>query len=241
MLSRNSGKFNLSVITHVNKNDFYNGTKIFLDNINGCTINFSYGEVFESTSPMVTVEVSNNKKTITRTIAAESFWNTCRMLKLMDKYNIQQQQDNALLTDEGKLNLRGLNLTNKNFHGEDLSYIDASGAIFCGAVLSDVNLVGANLCCANLYSVNLMGTNMTKANLTHADLTCANMSCVNSTAAILFGLNLTGANLSGAKVDRIAITLAKGLRRANLTDIQHTPTPLPDFNDRTIFPKPVFL
>lgn len=77
---------------------------------------------------------------------------------------------------------------------------------------------------------------MTKANLTHADLTCANMSGVNLTAAILFGSDLTDTKLNGAKLDKIALTLAKALTGADLTGSQHTPTPLPDYNDRTLFP-----
>lgn len=201
---------------------------------------FSYGEVFESSSPMVTVEVSKNGKTVTRTIVAKTFLDACRMLKLMNKYNIQPQEDSALLTDEGKLDLRGANLTHKDFNGEDLSHIDASNADFRGSNLSDVNLIDANLCCANLHAVNLMGSNMTRANLTHADLTYANMSSVNLTAAILFSSDFTSTNLNSAILDKIALTLAKALTGANLTGIQHTPTPLLDYNDETPFPRLIF-
>ncbi|ASO60091.1 SPI-2 type III secretion system effector PipB [Salmonella enterica subsp. enterica] len=229
-----------TALLHVNKDDFYSGAKIFLEDINGCVTSFSYGEVFESSSPMVTVEVSKNGKTVTRTIVAKTFLDACRMLKLMNKYNIQQQEDSALLTDEGKLDLRGANLTHKDFNGEDLSHIDASNADFRGSNLSDVNLIGANLCCANLHAVNLMGSNMTRANLTHANLTYANMSSVNLTAAILFSSDFTSTNLNSAILDKIALTLAKSLTGANLTGIQHTPTPLLDYNDETPFPRLIF-
>ncbi|EME8621946.1 effector protein PipB, partial [Salmonella enterica] len=46
--------------------------------------------------------------------------------------------------------------------------------------------------------------------------------------------------LNGAKLDKIALTLAKALTGADLTGSQHTPTPLPDYNDRTLFPHPIF-
>ncbi|MFG5991284.1 effector protein PipB, partial [Salmonella enterica subsp. enterica serovar Pomona] len=47
--------------------------------------------------------------------------------------------------------------------------------------------------------------------------------------------DLTGTKLNGAKLDKIALTLAKALTGADLTGSQHTPTPLPDYNDRTLF------
>ncbi|EFR6734062.1 SPI-2 type III secretion system effector PipB, partial [Salmonella enterica] len=187
----------------------------------------------ENTDPMVIIEVNKNGKTVTDNVDSERFWNVCRMLKLMSKHNIQQPD--SLITEDGFLNLRGVNLAHKDFQGEDLSKIDASNADFRETTLSNVNLVGANLCCANLHAVNLMGSNMTKANLT-----CANMSGVNLTAAILFGSDLTDTKLNGAKLDKIALTLAKALTGADLTGSQHTPTPLPDYNDKTLFPHPIF-
>ncbi|MBH0743966.1 pentapeptide repeat-containing protein, partial [Salmonella enterica] len=67
-----------------------------------------------------------------------------------------------------------------------------------------------------------------------------NMSGVNLTAAILFGSDLTDTKLNGAKLDKIALTLAKSLTGADLTGSQHTHTPLPDYNDKTLFPHPIF-
>ncbi|ENP5219044.1 SPI-2 type III secretion system effector PipB [Salmonella enterica] len=226
------GKLTTSLL-YVNKNAFFDGNKIFLEDVNGCTICLSCGAASENTDPMVIIEVNKNGKTVTDKVDSERFWNVCRMLKLMSKHNIQQPD--SLITEDGFLNLRGVNLAHKDFQGEDLSDIDASDADFRETNLSNVNLVGANL-----HAVNLMGSNMTKANLTHADLTCANMSGVNLTAAILFGSDLTDTKLNGAKLDKIALTLAKALTGADLTGSQHTPTPLPDYNDRTLFPHPIF-
>ncbi|WP_404947912.1 SPI-2 type III secretion system effector PipB [Salmonella enterica] len=225
-------------IVYVNKDAFFDGNKIFLEDVNGCTICLSCGAASENTDPMVIIEVNKNGKTVTDNVDSERFWNVCRMLKLMSKHNIQQPD--SLITEDGFLNLRGVNLAYKDFQGEDLSEIDASDADFRETNLSNVNLVGAILCCANLHAVNLMGSNMTKANLTHADLTCANMSGVNLTAAILFGSDLTDTKLNGAKLDKIALTLAKALTGADLTGSQHTPTPLPDYNDETLFPHQIF-
>ncbi|ECO6365486.1 SPI-2 type III secretion system effector PipB [Salmonella enterica subsp. enterica] len=231
------GKLTTSLL-YVNKDAFLDGNKIFLEDVNGCTICLSCGAASENTDPMVIIEVNKNGKTVTDNVDSERFWNVCRMLKLMSKHNIQQPD--SLITEDGFLNLRGVNLAHKDFQGEDLSKIDASNADFRETNLSNVNLVGAILCCANLHAVNLMGSNMTKANLTHADLTCANMSGVNLTAAILFGSDLTDTKLNGAKLDKIALTLAKSLTGADLTGSQHTPTPLPDYNDKTLFPHPIF-
>ncbi|MCF3706304.1 pentapeptide repeat-containing protein, partial [Salmonella enterica] len=80
--------------------------------------------------------------------------------------------------------------------------------------------------------------NMNKANLTHANLTCAKMSGVNLTAAILFVSDLTDTKLNGAKLYKIALTLAKSLKGVDLTGSQHTHTPLPYYNYRTLFPHP---
>ncbi len=73
------------------------------------------------------------------------------MLKLMSKHNIQQPD--SLITEDGFLNLRGVNLAHKDFQGEDLSKIDASNADFRETTLSNVNLVGANLCCVQIYTL----------------------------------------------------------------------------------------
>ncbi|HFW3053453.1 TPA: SPI-2 type III secretion system effector PipB [Salmonella enterica subsp. enterica serovar Birkenhead] len=206
------GKLTTSLL-YVNKNAFFDGNKIFLEDVNGCTICLSCGAASENTDPMVIIEVNKNGKTVTDKVDSERFWNVCRMLKLMSKHNIQQPD--SLITEDGFLNLRGVNLAHKDFQGEDLSDIDASDADFRETNLSNVNLVGANLCCANLHGVNL-------------------------TAAILFGSDLTDTKLNGAKLDKIALTLAKALTGADLTGSQHTPTPLPDYNDRTLFPHPIF-
>ncbi|RJP97026.1 SPI-2 type III secretion system effector PipB, partial [Salmonella enterica subsp. enterica serovar Schwarzengrund] len=82
------GKLTTSLL-YVNKDAFFDGNKIFLEDVNGCTICLSCGAASENTDPMVIIEVNKNGKTVTDNVDSERFWNVCRMLKRMSKHNIQ--------------------------------------------------------------------------------------------------------------------------------------------------------
>ncbi len=209
-----------SALSHVSKDAFYSGTKIFMEDINGCTTCLSYvtapGD--ENNASMVTIEVSKDGKMIANEVNGEIFWNVCRMLKLMRKYNIQQED--SLLTEEGKPNLRGVYLAYKDLRDENFENIDASLTDFYGSNLSGVNLSGANLQNAtmaytNLVGANMANTNMSGANLTNADMTDANISGTDLTDAVLCNANLTGVNLKDAKA-----VSGNRLPEAGLPDVQ---------------------
>ncbi|EMG6374148.1 SPI-2 type III secretion system effector PipB [Salmonella enterica subsp. diarizonae serovar 11:k:z53] len=200
-----------SALSHVNKDAFYRGAKIFMEDINGCTTCLSCVTVpeYENKAPMVTIEVSKDGKTIASEVDGDTFWNVCQMLKLIRKYNIQQED--SLLTEEGKLNLRGVYLAYKDLRDENFENIDASSTDFYGSNLSGVNFSGANL-----HDANMANTNMSGANLTNADMTNANIFCADLTDAILCNAKLTGVNLKDAKA-----VSGKRLPEAGLPDVQH--------------------
>ncbi|ECG8588500.1 SPI-2 type III secretion system effector PipB [Salmonella enterica subsp. salamae] len=240
-------KLSTALLT-VDISNFKEGTKIFLEDINGCSASFSYGGATENTDPVVTIEVSKGEKTTRSNIDAHTFEEVCRMLKLMNKYHIPH--DGALLTEEGKLNLRKVSLTHQNLQGEDLHNVDASGADFYGSDFTDANLVGADLSCANLCAATLNGANMTdaqlvaatliSANMTHtiltrADLTCANMFRVDLTAAGLSDAVLINTNLKDAKLDKSELPLVKAATGAKLTGTQHVAA---NYDDEGLYPAP---
>lgn len=192
-----------------------------MEGINGCTTCLSCVTVpeYENKAPMVTIEVSKDGKTIASEVDGDTFWNVCQMLKLIRKYNIQHED--SLLTEEGKLNLRGVYLAYKDLRDENFENIDASSTDFYGSNLSGVNFSGANLHDAtmaytSLVSANMANTDMSGANLTNADMTNANIFCADLTDAILCNAKLTGVNLKDAKA-----VSGKRLPEAGLPDVQH--------------------
>ncbi|EPT5083853.1 SPI-2 type III secretion system effector PipB [Salmonella enterica subsp. enterica] len=205
-----------SALLHVNKDDFYSGAKIFMEDINGCTICLSCvtAPEYENKAPMVTIEVSKDGKTITSEFDGNKFWSVCQMLKLIRKYNIYQED--SLLTEEGKLNLRGVYLAYKDLQNENFENTDASYASFYGSDLSGVNFTGAKL-----QGATMAYTSLVDANLTDTDMTNANMLCADLTGTVLCNTTLTGANLKGTK----------GLPEAGLPDVQHRPGPQDNTNE----------
>lgn len=156
-----------SALSHVNKDAFYRGTKIFMEGINGCTTCLSCVTVpeYENKAPMVTIEVSKDGKTIASEVDGDTFWNVCQMLKLIRKYNIQHED--SLLTEEGKLNLRGVYLAYKDLRDENFENIDASSTDFYGSNLSGVNFSGANL-----HDATMAYTSLVSANMANTEQTC---------------------------------------------------------------------
>ncbi|EIT9253984.1 SPI-2 type III secretion system effector PipB [Salmonella enterica subsp. enterica serovar Stanleyville] len=205
-----------SALLHVNKDAFYSGAKIFMEDINGCTICLSCVTVpeYENKAPMVTIEVSKDGKTITSEVDGNKFWNVCKMLKLIRKYNIYQED--SLLTEEGKLNLRGVYLAYKDLQNENLENTDASFASFYGSNLSGVNFSGTKLQGATMAYTILVG-----ANLTNTDMTDTNIFCADLTDAVLCNTTLTGVNPKDTK----------GLPEAGLSDVQHRLAPQDNTNE----------
>jgi uncharacterized protein YjbI with pentapeptide repeats len=106
-----------------------------------------------------------------------------------------------------------------HLYGIDLTNADLRGANLSDAIVNQSNLTGANLSGANLTSMGMFETNLTGANLTGAT----------AIHAILDRANLTNANLSGAIVTGASITQAN-LSNANLSGADLRGTDLRDSN-----------
>ena len=119
-------------------------------------------------------------------------------------------------------------LTLADHSGEDHSGEDHSGQDLFGINLSNAQLVGTNLSGSILFFADLSGANLSGANLTgslldFADLTGADLSgsTLDASTALLF-VNLSGANLSGADLSLADLASAgskamypRSRRRAN--------------------------
>ena len=131
---------------------------------------------------------------------------------------IGSRDDARILLEQGKLNLRyielpGLalhsaNLSNVDFHDADLSRANLTRSNLQGATLVNVNLSRSNLYEtdlsrtmpweADLSQAFLLKTNLSHAFLQGADLSEANLSLANLSDAMIKSANLSGANFGGS-------------------------------------------
>lgn len=65
------------LLLYVNKDVFFDGNKIFLEDVNGCIICLLCGVVFENMDFMVIIEVNKNGKIVMDNVDSERFWNVC--------------------------------------------------------------------------------------------------------------------------------------------------------------------
>lgn len=104
-------------------------------------------------------------------------------------------------------NYSRIDLTDRNFAGQDLT-----GGVFVSSELRGVNLSGANLTNAMLTMAVLLKTNLSGANLTgaladratfdDADLTNAILTEATLTRSRFYGAKITGADFTDALIDR---------------------------------------
>ena len=105
-----------------------------------------------------------------RMTAAQAEAHKARMVELLRAGRWRDASELNKAEGEGRLGLRGADLSGANLAGANLS-----GANLIDANLADANLTGANLTGAGLSGANLFGANLTGANLTDADLTVATL------------------------------------------------------------------
>ncbi|WP_291973724.1 pentapeptide repeat-containing protein [Candidatus Symbiopectobacterium sp.] len=191
----------------VTAKEMEDGRKIHLDDINGCKVSFYYTDHTNK----VTVEVKNNNKSESQEIDSKKFFNTFQALKLQALLNITCIKD--ILTDDGVINLKGVNLSDTDLKGAYLRDADLSDTNLSNADLSDANLTNANLSNADLKRADLSEANLTNANLNKADLERADLE-----RADLSEANLTSANLNNADLERAVLSDAI-LTGANLLKI----------------------
>ncbi|CNH98509.1 pentapeptide repeat-containing protein [Yersinia massiliensis] len=194
---------------------------ITINDINGCEVSFIMPEI---DSDNVTVEVRKGNYTESSKINLQTYKDVCRTLKLRDE--LQLPQNPVILTDDGKINLAGADLSNVDLRRFDLSRADLVGADLRGAKLASVNLSQTNLSQANLSSADLVGSdlkgaNLFQATLFRADLENAKLIGANLSQATLFRANLTKANLSEANLTSTELYNAD-LKNAYLIDANLT-------------------
>ncbi len=102
-----------------------------------------------------------------------------------DKRNEQYQ---IVLNWDGKIRLRGFDLSKQNLSDLNLAKADLRGTDLHGANLSKANLTGADLTVTDLSEAYLLQADLSGSHLNRADLTSTN----------LFGTNLDEANLTQA-------------------------------------------
>ncbi|CRY53668.1 pentapeptide repeat-containing protein [Yersinia intermedia] len=177
---------------------------ITINDINGCEVSFIMPE---RDSDNVTVEVRKGNYTESSEINLQTYKDVCRTLKLRD--DLQLPQNPVILTEDGKMNLAGADLSNKKLDNLDLSR---------------ANLVGADLSGAKLASANLNQTNLSQANLNGADLADSDLKGADLFQATLFRADLAGANLRGANLSQATLFRANlvdaDLSKANLTSAE---------------------
>jgi uncharacterized protein YjbI with pentapeptide repeats len=125
-------------------------------------------------------------------------------------------------------NFRGVELQNAylfgaNLQGADLRLANLQGAYLFRANLQGADLRFANLQGANLDNVNLQGADLRLANLQGASFNHANLQGVDLKFANLQGADLEGVNLQGADLDNANLQGAD-LRFANLRATQFIST-----------------
>lgn len=113
--------------------------------------------------------------------------------------------------------LAGINLSEINLKGAELSKANLSTADLTQACLKNADLSEAELRFAHLINANLAGADLRKADLRFADLTGANLTGAYLSEADLGNATLTKANLAGATLRGTRLQRA-ALISANLTD-----------------------
>jgi uncharacterized protein YjbI with pentapeptide repeats len=124
-------------------------------------------------------------------------------------------------TDLSGADLRGANLSVTHLRRADLRGANLSEAELWSAYLGGANLSGANLSGANLSEADLHGANLHKANLSEADLSDADLRKTHFIEAHLSEADLSNADLSDASLERANLSGANlsgaNLERANLS------------------------
>ncbi|PAV07252.1 hypothetical protein CBG25_05115 [Arsenophonus sp. ENCA] len=212
-----------------------------LNNILGCSVSFTPIE-----RNVVKVKVCKGNDSISTKIPLGTYVDVCRTLKLRDELKIYQNP--LILTEQGKMNLRGVDLSNTNLTDKNLSNADLSNADLSDADLSNVDLSQSNLFRANLQNtdlsnarlsqsimiranlqdadlrgadlsnVNLSNADLSNADLSDADLTCSNLSGANLSDADLFRTNLACSNMTNINMSNVDLSLAK-MPGANQTNV----------------------
>lgn len=120
---------------------------------------------------------------------------------------------------------RGAGLIRARLAGEDLRYMDFTGASLEGADLSGAdisrsNFTLANLTGANLHRASLEVANLMGADFSGADLTAANLRLSTFTATLSPDTRTKGADISGAKFEPYLAGEIPGVKQGDYAAIE---------------------
>ncbi|MCW2476132.1 pentapeptide repeat-containing protein [Candidatus Symbiopectobacterium sp. NZEC151] len=170
--------------------------EIMTVNHSGYTITFtSPGKNNEGAQ--INVQVEKNGKKAQGKIQSSIYKNVCKSLVFRAQHHLPLPS--SPLTNEGKIDLRNVNLATTSLANNNLTNMDLSGAQLAKTDLSGANLTGSLLVGTNLYKANLSG-----ANLAGASFSRANLSKTDMDKATLGATDFTEANLQDAKL--VAVT-----------------------------------
>ncbi|WP_263071045.1 pentapeptide repeat-containing protein [Enterobacter huaxiensis] len=197
---------------------------LYLDDVNGCKISFKPNYANEE---LISLEVRKGNYTESCDIDAKRFTMVCRALKIRSMLHISQ--DPTPLTERGKINLTGVDLSQTDLSGMELSNVDFTDSVLFRTNLSNANLTNSVFSNANLKHSIFSGadashslfsgadasnsvflnTNLDYADISNSDFSNANMKGAELTHTDASFTNLSYANLLDADVSHINLTCAK--------------------------------
>lgn len=188
--------------------DHYTIPETLIVDVGECVITCTLpGEHHAPESP-VTIAVTSNGNTAGGEINRNKYYLACTVLLIRQRCALPWSC--AMLTDEGRMNLRAAFLFGCDLHGVDMEEADLEGAILeetnlqrsnlRGANLNNASLIKANLTAANLKNVCLINANLIAANLTEVCLEDARLQEANLQSANLWKANLENAFLQGVLI-----------------------------------------
>lgn len=214
-------EFTNTLVAHTREGEI---PKIMTVNHSGYTITFtSPGK--NNQGAHIKVQVEKNGKKAEGEIQSSIYQNVCKSLLFREKHSLSLTS--SPLTNEGKIDLRNVNLAKASLTSNDLTNMDLSGAQLAKTDLSGADLTGSLLVGTNLYKANLSGANLaaasfSRANLSKTDMYKARLGATDFTEANLHDAKLVAVagfdtNFSHAKAHNIILNRAD-LERANFSN-----------------------
>ncbi|EKS4548363.1 pentapeptide repeat-containing protein [Salmonella enterica] len=165
------------------KNQIGMDTSLHLNDINGCQVSFTPSETDHN---YITIEVKKGDYSERYNINSNKFIKVCQALEMRNELGIPQ--DPIILTECGKINLRGVDLSFKDLSHKNLRNVDFTGSY--------------------LYRTNLFGADLTKSLFSDATLTHCIFSYSTLKGAVFSGAEASHSFFSGA--DLINADLSNG-------------------------------
>lgn len=155
----------------------------------------------------INVQIEKNGKKAEGEIQSSIYQNVCNSLLFRAQHHLPLPS--SPLTNEGKIDLRNVNLAKASLVDNDLTNMDLSGAELAKTDLSGADLTGSLL----------VGTNLYKANLSKSDLTGASFSRANLSKTCMFGATLNATDFTESTLSDADLVQVRGLN-ANFSHVK---------------------